>query len=100
MPLALLFYLATPGQQAVLAQRDAARAACSRIYDAGACTCAVNATAASRFLGLPDDALELAAGGLPLGRRVESTRVPVTMTPDFVHRVQACMAGGAGAPAD
>ena len=100
MPLALLLYLGTPERQAVQAERDAARAACSRIYDAGACSCAVNATVSAppRSLGMPDDGLS--PGALPWGSRVESARVPIAMTADFVHRVQACMAGGASAPVD
>ena len=94
LPIALLVYLSAPALRAALVERDQAQAACSRIYDTVACRCAVEATIAAQRMpqAASDD------GQLP-ARRVQASRVPITMTHDFVLRVQACRAGTRG-PAD
>lgn len=91
LPVALLLYASAPARLAALTQRDQARASCARVYDVGACGCAVDATIAAQ--PAPD------RRDVPARRRIEASRVPIGMTPDFVRRVQACMAGLRG-PAD
>jgi hypothetical protein len=100
LPLGLLLSLSRPTPTQAMAG-DELLAECRRIYDASACTCAVNATVAERG-PLPEAAGRPAvvAGPPPAGAsRVESTRVMITLTSDFVRLVQGCM-GGAGAPVD
>jgi hypothetical protein len=78
-------------------------ARCARVYDAEACRCAVGSAPPSAPGSLPTAAqrLQVAAGNSgSVPSRVESSRIPIHLTRDFVQLVQTCMSRGGDAPAD
>lgn len=100
LPMAMLTNL-------VLAEPESAElqlyARCSRVYDAEACRCAVGSAPPSALGSLPtaDQRLHVAAGNSgSVPSRVESTRIPIQLTRDFVQIVQMCMSRGGDASAD
>jgi hypothetical protein len=93
-PLALLIITGTRAGQPDV-RGDPVLAACTRVYDADACACALRAVVAAT--PAPGRDAFLLVGSISTG---ELRRAPIFRGRDFVHIVQACMAPDAHTPAD
>jgi len=96
VPFVLLLAFSPRAEPQEQTPREMLLATCTRVYDAGACGCAV-AAAAEHAPAEPQ--ATIAGPPATAARRVEASRIPIVVTRDFAHLVQACMSGP-GAPAD
>ena len=96
LPFVLLLAFSPRAEPQEQTPREVLLATCTRVYDAGACGCAVAATAEH---APAEPQATIAGPPATAARRVEATRIPIIVTRDFARLVQACMSGP-GAPAD
>jgi hypothetical protein len=90
--------LAAPAPAA--ANDETTRAACARIYDAAACSCAFAAIASSGGVPEPQPIQVTASNAAAVAPRAGMARVAVFSAHDIAQVLQACMAPGRDTPAD